>query len=425
MILNRELDRNEKRTSQRNYLIYSVLNGLSYMCLGETIILLLAINMGCSDTMIAILSNMIFLGYLLLPLGKTMTARVGAVASQANFWVLRNIAALLVAFSPLANMFFGHTAAVMIMLAGAFFFYGFRAAGVVMGQPLLGEITSPEERGRFISVSSSIFYIFGFVSLGLISTVLKFNSTTAMLSGIIITGTVMGIISSGFVRRIHETGEIMHNARRPIMASVLEACRSRVIRRLILAGICGYLGTVMLMPISMLTLKKGYGVSDFTALLFSLIQFAGCIITGRLLSVKADRLGGRKVTLAGFYGLYLLAIFWIAAPAEFCWYLLIIPFLLCSCGQLVIVNGLMQYFLETVPKEQQIAGSMVISVGQGTIAGILGSIFSASLLKVAAIINQGKAPLETYRMYFIFTLLILPIVGFFIHRLPRTTATEK
>ena len=91
MILNRQINDSEMRLSRRFYLIYNLINGFSYMCLGETVILLLAVNLGCSDTVVAILGSMLFWGFLLLPLGKMMTARCGAAASQANFWVLRNL----------------------------------------------------------------------------------------------------------------------------------------------------------------------------------------------------------------------------------------------------------------------------------------------------------------------------------------------
>ena len=97
MICNRPLTTAEMASSQRNYLLYNGVNGASYMCLGETVLILFAVKLHCSDTVVAILGGMIFFGFLLLPLGKIMTARVGAARSQADFWVMRNIAALVVA----------------------------------------------------------------------------------------------------------------------------------------------------------------------------------------------------------------------------------------------------------------------------------------------------------------------------------------
>ena len=99
MILHRPLTAEEQHRSQRNYIIYNAINGFSYACLGDAILILFAVNLKCPDAIIATLGCMVYFGYTLLPLGKLMTARVGASGSQANFWICRNMAALLVASS--------------------------------------------------------------------------------------------------------------------------------------------------------------------------------------------------------------------------------------------------------------------------------------------------------------------------------------
>jgi hypothetical protein len=137
-----------------------------------------------------------------------------------------------------------------------------------------------------------------------------------------------------------------------------------------------------------------------------------------LLSRTADRFGGKKVTAAGFYGLYLIPIFWLLVPENFCWYWLIIPFLLCPLGSVVVSVGMQQYFLKTVPKDQQIAASMVISVATGVISGVLGSLLSAGMLKAAAVINgETGTALMMYKKYFLGVLLIMPLLGIFLHLL--------
>ena len=144
MILNRLLNREEKVISQRNYNRYCAVNGMSYMCLGETVMILFAVRLECPDTVVAVLGAMLFFGFLMLPLGKWMTARVGAARSQSDFWVYRNIAALLVAGAAPMSVFGSRTAALAMIVTGAFIFYGLRAAGVVMSQPRVGEFCDPD-----------------------------------------------------------------------------------------------------------------------------------------------------------------------------------------------------------------------------------------------------------------------------------------
>src|SRR5574344_366485 len=69
MILNRPLTAENRRISQLTYNRYSLMNGLAYACLGETGVLRFAIQQGASNLIVAVLGAMLYLGYLLLPLG--------------------------------------------------------------------------------------------------------------------------------------------------------------------------------------------------------------------------------------------------------------------------------------------------------------------------------------------------------------------
>ena len=417
MIINRPLNDNEMRLSRRFYIIYNLINGFSYMCLGETVLLLLAVNIGCSDTIVAILGSMIFCGFLLLPLGKIMTARCGAASCQANFWVLRNLAALLVAGAAPAALYFSPVAAAVLLLTGSFLFYGFRAAGVVMSQPLVGEICPSDKQGRFLFCSWLCFYCSGLVALVLISALLRYNSSTWMLFAVVITGTVAGLISSGFVRSIRESGEIKESARQSLKTAIKEAMVNPDVVRQMIAGMCCNTAAIILVPISMLALKRGYGVSDFAALLCSLVQYLGSIFICVYLGKTADRFGSRKIVLTCFYLLYLIPLFWLLAPERCLWFVVWFPFMLSAFGLVACPVGMQQYFLRSVPKDQQIAASMVISVATGVASGILGSVLSSLFLQGANMLNSSGEVLTTYRIYFAGVLCLLPILGISIHRL--------
>ena len=300
MILDHPLSEKDQQISRKYYTIFNVINGLAYMCLGETVILLFAVRIGCPDSVVAVLGSMIFLGFLLLPLGKIMTARNGAADSQANFWVLRNIAALIVASAAPVAIYVGMIPASILMITGAFLFYGFRAAGVVMAQPLVGEVCPPEKQGSFMFRCWCCFYGSGLAALLIISWLLYVNTSLWMLLAVVVTGAVFGLISAGFIRRIRETDAIMLSARKPMLAAVLQACRNPDIIRQMIAGMCCNTVTIMIVPISMLTLKRGYGISDSVALLYSLVQFGASTVICGSLGKTADRFGGRLVTIGGF-----------------------------------------------------------------------------------------------------------------------------
>ena len=49
MIFKEALSPERQASSQHNYCMFNVINGLSYMCLGETVLILLAVQLGCPD----------------------------------------------------------------------------------------------------------------------------------------------------------------------------------------------------------------------------------------------------------------------------------------------------------------------------------------------------------------------------------------
>ena len=215
MILEHELTPEQRLRSQRNINAFNAINGFSYMCVGETIMILLALKLGFSDVVTAVLGGMIFFGFLLLPLGKVVSARIGGARGQAVFWVVRNVAALVVASAALWHRLGFASLALACLVGGSFLFYGFRAAGVVMSQPLLGDISTEDERPRFIAINGALFYAACFVSLVAISVVLKFTESLLAIALIIVAGSALGITSSTFLRRVDETSAFRESARRP------------------------------------------------------------------------------------------------------------------------------------------------------------------------------------------------------------------
>ena len=58
MIIDHPLSAEDRKISQKRMLIFNCINGFSYMCLGETLIILLAVKMMMPDTLITILGAM-------------------------------------------------------------------------------------------------------------------------------------------------------------------------------------------------------------------------------------------------------------------------------------------------------------------------------------------------------------------------------
>ncbi len=430
MILDRPLTADERGRSQHWLHAFNAINGLSYMCVGETIMILLAVRLGFPDSVVGILGGMIFFGFLLLPLGKTIAARVGGARSQAWFWTVRNLAALGVASTVLWHRADLPWIALVCMIGGAFLFYGFRAAGVVMAQPLIGDITLEAERPAFIAKNGAIFYAACFAALVAISLLFRLTESAFAIAGVITIGAALGITSSAFLRRIDETRAIQTAARRPIAAEMRNALGDRSLRRLLLSGFVNNLAITMLLPVTILFVKKGFGVSDTGALLLTLLQFATCALMSFAIGWVAGRVGPRR-TLIGTYALLLLMnALWIGIPEALAPALPMLMLLFAMAGtfRIGVDNSMVHYFLQTVSPEQRVAASMILNMSIGVGAGIVGMILTATLLHLLGghLTDAATGPelRDVYRTYFSITMIILA-PGIFSHLRLEPLPIEK
>lgn len=420
-ILGRPLTPEERRASQRNYGRFCFVNGASYMCLGENVLILFAANLGAPNAVVSLLGAMLFVGYAMLPLGVRETARKGAARSLADFWVARNAAALFTASAALVACV-SATASWAVLLVGSLLFYGCRAAGTVMGTPLVGDISSPDEAPETFGRSQALFNASAVATLAAITAVTARWHGTAVLAGIIAIGSCLGVTASHFMRGIRETGDVMLAARRPLLPGIRAASRNPDVRRLAVAWTLLNLSTIMMLPMSMLALKRGCGFGDSAALVCACAQFGAGVFaswgSGRL----CRRFGARAVLVAIAAGYAVVPAFWLAMPsggpaavaagvALFLW-----------LGGLytVMQNAAPSYFLVACPdKTEQVAGSVGINLATGVGSGLLGSFLGSWLVTVSgqwAPQNSDATGLRVllsggdigpFRLYF---LLLLPLL---------------
>lgn len=416
MIFNGSVPEERLERSQRAYYAFCVLNGLAYMCVGEGVVVLFAVMCGFPDFVVSIVGAMLYLGYLLLPLGRTACARVGAVRSQAFFWVARNLAALLTAAGGIAAWCGFHSCGLAALVSGTFLFYGFRAAGVVMSQPLLGCITGPNERGRVLGISNGIFCGACMLSLLLVSLFLSRKSSVWSLAGVMAAGSCLGMGASRFLRRIDESAELRESAKRPLRAELCQALRSSALWKLVFAVFSLNTARIMIAPISILVVKRAYGISDTNALLFTLIQFLAGMCASFVSARIDNAIGPGRGMLAG-YGLMLLApVLWLCRGDVFQPAAVAAVFAVYGIGSFLAENANIHYFLQTFPKEEQVRSSILLQIFASAGAGLAGMALSGTLIHWTMKINPSE-PMAGFHAYFALSLVMLSAASLLICRL--------
>ncbi len=380
MIIDGTLSLSQKERDRKNYNRFNLINGLSYMCLGETVIILFAMRMNCPDFVVSALGAFLFLGNFAMPFGKMVAARTGASSSVSMFWVFRNIAAMLVASASLVYRFFGQVPAIALVMIGAFLFYSCRSAGTVVMQPLIGEITTKENRGSFISKSNQLFYFSCLLCLAVITCILKFYQDLWTLSLIIFIGSAFGFTSAVFLARIVESGALRNSAREPMLQGAWKTLKDKSRRRLLTANFIVSALTAMTIPISMLAIKRGYGISDTNALIFAVVQFCGAVAISYVIGILSGETGPRPILLLSYAALLILCGCWIFSPPRFHWQFMAFPFFLGGVAANGTSIALTQYFLLAIPARERMVASLTIYVVSGIFAGLVAMILGGALL---------------------------------------------
>lgn len=421
MILGRVLTPAERKSSQRNYNLFSMINGASYMCLGENVIVLLAVHLGAPNAFVAILGSMVFLGYLVMPLGVFRTAKVGAAACQADFWVCRNLSALLIALSPLVALY-SPTLALCVMLTGSFVFYGCRAAGCVLGTPLASDIATKEEVPILMSVNAGYFHLSGVFMIVVIASLLFFFESIWMLVGVIVFGAALGITASNFIRKVDETGAVRDAARQNLIHGIAAAFKIRDVRMLAPAWFGVNISIIAYNSISTLGLKRGCGFSDTAALVCAAAMFAASAYSARLAGKLCKHLGPKFVLKSACLLYLAVPVLWLimpermpgatSGPSGATWCCAIVLFSILGVINICVTNAAAAYFLMICPdKKILVPGSISIQLVTGVGAGLAGSAFSSWLILKAEVLSKAlqdyfPGDIGVFRVYF---LLLIPV----------------
>ncbi len=414
MIYPGPLNREQRLRTQKNYNIFCLINGMAYMCLGETIIVLFSIKLDAPNGMVAALGAVLYFSYFMLPVGKMVAARVGAARSQSIFWTARNFVALIVAASAItAYCGFEKTALVQIFI-GACLFYGMRAAGVVMAQPFIGDMATEEERPHLLGVSSALFYGGCMFSLMILWYILSISESVWTITAIISFGACLGVTSTRYIRRMDESPAMIRAARRKILPEIREIMGNYSIRKLILAMFVNTLAIILVGSVSILSVKRGYNVSDTAALYFSLIQFVSATGSSFLYSVLVRKLGMRYTLYWGYAMLLATAVLWLAAPGMLNYVFVTLIFIIIGAGQIFSANAMISYLLAVAPQRLWVTTSMVTSAVTSAGAGCCAMAFSSLLFKLIGKFSGDWEALSVFKVYFSLVLSVLLLFSVFI-----------
>ncbi|MFO7781498.1 MAG: hypothetical protein R6W94_07700 [Spirochaetia bacterium] len=407
-----ELPSPEIRRGRRLVRRFATLNGVSVVLLMDSMLILYAIRNGVGDSALAALASFIHLTMPLMIVGKHLTARIGAARTWGLGWVLRNFSVLILVIAPFLPAGAPQWARTAIILAGGFGFAAFRAIGLVGNSPLIGEITTLADRGRFISGNWVRATTAQLLTLVVVIIVLNRVPRTWVFQMLIGFGGGLGMYVGSVLAGVPESSVPRHSARKPIAEVLSRVWHLPPMRKTLYAWASGIAAFTVVIPFAVITVKNGYGLSDYEALSLSLLTLSGGMLASIVNSIIADRVGPRPLIIIYVSVLALVALYWAMAPAE----LYLIPTLLAfflagysKFGVIVVIN---HYFLSIVEGGDRVGSAMVMRIVSGAVAGLIGAVIGGGILVLLH--SLGFEGMDIYRTYFriaaLGLLALIPVV---------------
>ena len=409
MIVDGDLSLSQQEKGRKKFLLFSFINGISFTCISGNLLTLYILKSGCLPSLAAVIASFLFLGTAFAFVAKTLISRLGVVSTMKLSWALRSIAVLFMAAVPLLSFFNMHYLTAILLTIFSFFLYAFRSVGIGSTQPLIGEVTTEENQGSFSSSYFLFYSIATLVALGSVVIFLYIYDSIVTFQIILIFGAFCGFLCSYIISGINETKLPSQSASKVLIKQTLTKIWSdKKYRTFLIGRSLSLAGLIIIIPISILVIKNMYGVSNLTALLFTLVQLAGGIIMTYLSSVLSDMTGPKPLIKIYIILLFIISAMWILAPSAFIWWYCAIIFFICGACFRGLSASLLHYFLMIIPKEDNVGFTLCFTTIGGLVAGFCGIFIAGGLIRIFVL--AGFDPSLLYRLYYlIMFILLIPV----------------
>jgi MFS family permease len=384
---------------------FATLNGVTVALLMNNMLILYAIRLGLGDAAVALLASFIFLTMPLMLAGKALTARIGAARTWGWGWILRNSSALVMILAPFVPADAPQIYRTLLVLAGALGFAAFRSIGLVGNSPLVGEITADYERGRFVSGNFTRTTITETICLLLVIIILRIQPATWVFQVLIGIGAGVGIYVGWLLTRVPESALPRRSARKALPEVLSRVWKTAQMRKTLFAWAASFAAFNLVIPFMLITVKNGYGLSDYEALILSMVTILGGVLASLVNGVIADKVGPRPLIIIYISMLAVLGAFWAFAPGELNLVFTVLAFFLGGYAKLGLLVTTSHYFLNTADHTDRVGASMVLRIVSGAVAGVVGGFIGGAIL--GALNSAGLEGMAIYRTYFRLTLVVL------------------
>ena len=404
--MNAVLPEKDRRVGKKCFINFVVIDALTFVALADNVLILYALKLNIPDYIVGMMSSFFFIGTAFILGGKILMMKYGAVKTLTYTCFLKGIFPLLAAAAPFVIFNISFNLGIAFVLMGAFGYQALRGMGVLTGLPIIGELTSEKDRGKYCS---SIFFRFHssyLLGLVLVALVLEYWDSIKAFQIIIYCGSILCCVAAFIGNKIKETEMPRESAKTSLKESILFILKYSKSRDLILTQTLYFVAVALIVPYSMIAMKDIYQIKDGNAIIFVMIQILGGVVISFYAGRILNKIGPRNVFLLLFFLLLFGCFMWYNAPIGFSWIYSFVLFFIVGIGQVGGCLALNNHFLNIIPAEKRVGANLVILSVSSVIGGIFGGFVGAGLLKFLEV-NYYLSGLEMYKTFFSIVLLFL------------------
>jgi HEAT repeat protein/MFS family permease len=395
--------------------LHNAFNSISWSMLTGSIITILALRMGASSTFIGTLSALLYVAFLLLPLGRLLARKFSIIGIFSAAWIIRCIGMIPVAFAPLAVHLGNEDLALAMTMLGVAIFHVTRGIGLVGNTPLLSTLSSGPDRASYMTLVQIISSATGMVSGFAIAIILGSEPPLFLYSVILGIGIVFGITSGLILRKLPEPAGGQMTEKVSLPAIFREALSQSSIRLFLLIFMLVALVSGVSRTFLVVYAREVFAQEDGMVLLFTVFGGLGNLMIGMLVRFLIDRIGAKPlfiicVTL-GLVTMLPIVFFPVSAAGNTTTIILFLAFLffMLNFGFLGSEGIAQTYFMGLIPSTKALDMGILYFFVLG-IAGAGGSFLAGLLLDFLGLL--GLSTFASFKILFAVIIVLTAITIF-------------
>jgi predicted MFS family arabinose efflux permease len=407
------------------FVLFAVLNVISFTLLSGNIITLYVLRVGAGNFLVGLLSSFMYSAYLFLFIGRRIAVKWGLVPLMARFWTIRYLLMLPILGSP----FFAARSYLQLAYALIIFsVLGFNAArGIAIAayNPVLGEIAAEKDRGSFIARIQAIQHSITLALAVAMAFVLGRSAPLYVYSLFILVGIGAGLIAASIVSRFPEPVRSERARERNLLRGFRDAFSQSHFRKFIILYFATTLLIYMAAPFLVVYFKRVYQQPDNLILFFLVFGSLGAVLMALASGFLIDKIGAKPLFFLFFAVSALVLIPMVVSPPLSgtwpIWVFACSILLFFNLGQFGTMNAGQTYFLAAINPEDRLDMGVIFYMTLG-VAGAAGSVFGGVILQSLEVWLTGSDQSRVFQIYFGVVALMSFVVLLFVNSMENLGA---